>query len=120
MTKFIFRISEISQDRQTFVHFQRKKVYIYVYTLCYTIDLRYDGEDPLQKQPQEVFYDKNCSEKFRNIQRKAPVLESIFNKVAGLKVFKAFKTFVKPFEVPQRNMKINIYVNFLFFERLYF
>ena len=37
----------------------------------------------LQKQPPEVFYKKSCSEKCRNILRKTPALESLFNKVAG-------------------------------------
>ena len=44
----------------------------------------------LQKQPQEVFYAKSCSEKFCNIYRKTPVLASPFNKVAGLQ--QAFST----------------------------
>ena len=39
----------------------------------------------VQKHPPEVFYQKNCSSKFRNIQRKTPELESLFNKAAGLK-----------------------------------
>ena len=38
-----------------------------------------------QKQPPEVFYRKSCSWKFRNIPRKAPVLESPFNRLAGCK-----------------------------------
>ena len=38
-----------------------------------------------QKQPPEVFYRKSCSQKFRNIHRKAPVLESPFNRLAGFK-----------------------------------
>ena len=35
-----------------------------------------------QKQLPEVFYEKSCSLKFRNIHMKTPVLESLFNKVA--------------------------------------
>ena len=38
-----------------------------------------------QKQTPKVFYKKGCSKKFRNIHRKTPVLESLFNKVAKLK-----------------------------------
>ena len=38
----------------------------------------------IQKQPAEVLYKKNCSKAFRNIHRKTPVLESLFDKVAGL------------------------------------
>ena len=38
----------------------------------------------MQKQPPEVFRKKRCSHKFGNILKKAPVLESLFNKVAGL------------------------------------
>ena len=40
----------------------------------------------LQKQPPEVFYKNSSPEKFRNISRKTPVSESLFNKVAGHKV----------------------------------
>ena len=36
-----------------------------------------------QKQPPEVFYIKRCFEKFRNVFRKTPVQESLYNKVAG-------------------------------------
>ena len=32
-----------------------------------------------------MFCKKSCSKKFRNIHKKTPVLESLFNKVAGLK-----------------------------------
>ena len=39
----------------------------------------------LSKQPPEVFYKKSCFQNFPNIHRKTPVLESLFNKVAGLK-----------------------------------
>ena len=39
----------------------------------------------VQKQPLEVFYNKNCFQKFRNIYRKTLVLGSPFSKVAGLK-----------------------------------
>ena len=36
----------------------------------------------LQKQAPEVFYKKKgCSKKFRNIYKKAAVLESLFNKL---------------------------------------
>ena len=31
-----------------------------------------------------------------------------------MKAFKAFKAFIKPFEAPQRNVKIKIYLNFYF------
>ena len=34
-----------------------------------------------------MFYKKGYSEKFRNIHRKTSVLESLFNKIAGLQVF---------------------------------
>ena len=36
-----------------------------------------------KNQTLEVFYGNICSEKFRKIHRKTPVLESLFNKVAG-------------------------------------
>ena len=35
----------------------------------------------------EVFYKKSCSYKFRNILRKTPVLELLFDKVAKTGVF---------------------------------
>ena len=34
----------------------------------------------------EVLYEKRCSQKFLKIQRKTPVPESLFNKVAGLRL----------------------------------
>ena len=37
------------------------------------------------KQPPEVFYKKRCFKKFRNIHRKAHVLESLLHKVGGVK-----------------------------------
>ena len=37
-----------------------------------------------QKKPPEVFSKKSCSQKFPNIHRKTPVLESLFQKVADL------------------------------------
>ena len=33
-----------------------------------------------------MFYGKSCSEKFHNIHRKRPVLESLFNNAEGLNV----------------------------------
>ena len=47
----------------------------------------------LQKQPPEVFYRKSCSYKFRNIHRKTPSLETLFNTVAsaGLKTCNCIK-----------------------------
>ena len=38
-----------------------------------------------EKQPPKVFYKKSCSEKFRKIHRKTPLLESLFNKVVAQK-----------------------------------
>ena len=40
--------------------------------------------DLLQKQPPEVFYKKGVLQNFEKTHRKAPVLESLLNKVAGL------------------------------------
>ena len=37
-----------------------------------------------QKKPLEVFYEEGCSQKFRNIYKNAPVLESLYNKVASI------------------------------------
>ena len=44
-----------------------------------------------QKQPPAVFCKKSCSLKFRKFHRKTPVLESLFNKVAGLQACKFIK-----------------------------
>ena len=38
-----------------------------------------------QKQPPELSYRKSCFQKFRNIHRETPVLESPFNRFAGFK-----------------------------------
>ena len=38
-----------------------------------------------------MFHKKTCSYKFRNIHRKTPVLESLVNKVAGLKAYNFIK-----------------------------
>ena len=48
-----------------------------------------------QEQPPEVFYEKSCSLKFRKFYRKAPVLESLLNKIAGLKACNFIKNRVK-------------------------
>ena len=37
-----------------------------------------------QKRPPGPLYKKSCSQKFLNTHRKIPVLESLFNKTAGL------------------------------------
>ena len=39
----------------------------------------------LQNQPFAGILQNKCSQKLRNFHRKVPVLESLFNKVAGLK-----------------------------------
>ena len=38
----------------------------------------------IQKQPQEVFCKNGCPYKFHKFHKKTPVLESFFNKVAGV------------------------------------
>ena len=57
-----------------------------------------------QKQPLEVFY-KKCSYKFHNIHIKTPVLESLFNKVAGLDATGIFQDFFVYFKGVQFLMK---------------
>ena len=53
-----------------------------------------------QKQHLEVFLKMKCSERFRKIQRKTPVLEPLFNKVAGIKMCNFIKeTLSKVFPV---------------------
>ena len=39
-----------------------------------------------QKQPPQVFCKKDVLKNFRNVYRKTSALDSLFNKVAGLKV----------------------------------
>ena len=46
----------------------------------------------MQKQPPVVFCEKRGSSKFHKIHRKAPVPESLFNKVAGLRPTTLLKT----------------------------
>ena len=41
----------------------------------------------IQKRSPEVFYEKGFFKKFRIFHRKTPVLESLFNKVASLKIY---------------------------------
>ena len=43
-----------------------------------TINWNYTKPCTVQKQPPEVFYRKMCSEKFRKIQSKTTVPESLF------------------------------------------
>ena len=53
----------------------------------------------IQKQSFADILQNRCSLKFLNIYRKTPVLESIFNKVAGLKASNFIKKRLKPFLV---------------------
>ena len=46
----------------------------------------------VEKQPPDVFCKNRYSEKIRKFHRKTPVLESLFNKVAGLRVCNFIKT----------------------------
>ena len=57
-----------------------------------------------QKQPLEVFYGKRWSQKFCNIHRKTSVLESLFNKIAVLKVcnLKVNASLVAPKTYPRK------------------
>ena len=41
----------------------------------------------IQKQPLEVFYKRSCFQKFCNIYRKTPVVESLFSKVVPKQIF---------------------------------
>ena len=47
------------------------------------------------KQPPEVFCKKRCSQKYRQYHRKTPVLESLFNKVAGPKPYNFIEKWLK-------------------------
>ena len=48
-----------------------------------------------QKQPPQVFYKEHCSWKFRYIGRKIPVLKSLLNKIAGLRLLNFLYSFIK-------------------------
>ena len=45
----------------------------------------------VQKQPPEMFCKKRCSKNFRKFHRKTPVLESLFNNVAGVQAWNFIK-----------------------------
>ena len=51
-----------------------------------------------QKQLLADVLQNRCSEKFHNIQRKTPVLESLFNKVAGLQIHILSSEYCKNFK----------------------
>ena len=84
-----------------------------------------------QKQPPEVFCKKRCSEKFRKITLKIPVLESLFNKVAGLKTCNFIKKrqrcfpveFAKFLRTPilknscERLLLSRVFINLTFFHK---
>ena len=71
------------RDIQTFssVDFSTTKVPI----IQKLVHERVNINKELEKQPQEVLYKKSCSNKSRNIHRNTPVLETLFNKVAGFR-----------------------------------
>ena len=56
----------------------------------YTVEYG-EGENVYGKQPSEVFLEKSCSQKFRKMHRKTPLLESFFNNDAGLQAFNFIK-----------------------------
>ena len=63
--------------------------------------LRISCKRALRSIRPEVFCKKRCSEKIRNVHRKTPVLESLFNKIADLRPEDCFhvnfaKFFIKP------------------------
>ena len=63
--------------------------------------LRVSCKRALRSIRPEVFCKKRCSEKIRNVHRKTPVLESLFNKIADLRPEDCFhvnfaKFFIKP------------------------
>ena len=56
-------------------------------------------------QPPEVFCKKRCSQKFRNIHKKTPVLESLFNNVTALQVWNFVKKRLQHRCFPVNNAK---------------
>ena len=74
-------INECSQDLQDIIIYKTIKKTFTVINKGY---FKWDC-NPFQKQPPEVFY-KKALLKFCDIFRKTPVLESLFNKIAGLLV----------------------------------
>ena len=53
---------------------------------CYTLQKQPSEMFNFQKKPFEDVFQNSRSQKFRNIYRKTAILDSLFNKVAGLKV----------------------------------
>ena len=49
----------------------------------------------VQEQPFADILQNRCCEKFDNVHRKAPVLESLFNKVAGFKAWNFIKNILQ-------------------------
>ena len=62
-----------------------------------------------QKQPPELFVLKNCSQKFRNINKKTPVLESLFHEVADLQTSNFIKKMLQHRCFPVANFLRNTY-----------
>ena len=58
-----------------------------------------------RKQPPAVFCKKSCSLKFRKFHRKTPVLESLFNKVAGLQACNFIKKGLQQRHIPVKFAK---------------
>ena len=63
----------------------------------------YNTIEHFQKQPPEVFRKKSYSQKFRNIHKKTPVFESLFNKVTGFQVSNIITK-----RLQHRNFPVNI------------
>ena len=58
--------------------------------LVHLPNLNYETRGLHRNSRSEVFCEKRCSWKFRNIHRKTPALDFYFNKVAGLQTSQVF------------------------------
>ena len=61
-----------------------------------------------QKRPPEVFYKKMCSWKFRKFHMKSPVLEPLFNNVAGLQACNFIEKILQHWCFPMKFVKFLI------------
>ena len=59
----------------------------------------------VQNHPPDVFCKNWCSLKFRKFHRKAPVLESLFNNVAGLQACNFIKKILQHWSFPMKFAK---------------
>ena len=110
MVCFVLEINLCSQDLQEIIIYKAIKK---AFTAINKGYFRWDY-NPFQRQPPEVFY-KKAVLKFCNILGKTPVLESLFNKIAGLQA-----TIFRPAALLKRHPNTGVFLQILqnFWEHL--